>query len=456
MYPWLRGALDRNDAYNYWVLDLPAEPAQSPADNFTLPIASSVIVRAGYLLRTASITDCTLSLTGDINSTTSIEVVGGAPSGCSTLEFNGLQVASSQDQYGVLTGNVTYIAPMYTIPTLTDLEWKFIDSLPEIQSTYDDSAWSSADLSSSNNPRNLTTPTSLYASDYGYFTGNLLYRGHFTATGDEATLYLETQGGTAYGASVWLNSTLLGSWPGISIDANYNQTLALPSLTPGQPAVITVLLDTMGLEENGEVGTDEMKEPRGILAYALSGRPQSAITWKVTGNLGGEDYRDKARGPLNEGGLYAERQGYHLPNPPTADWTISSPTSGVGSAGVGFYTTNFNLSMPLGYDIPMSFNFANTTLDGSIPSEYRCQLYVNGYQFGKYVNNIGPQTSFPVPEGILNYHGINYIALSLWAFNASGAKVEEVELHPTALIQSGYGPVELSPMPAYTPRPGAY
>ena len=456
MYPWLRGALDRNDAYNYWVLDLPAEPAQSPAENFTLPTASSVIVRAGYLLRTASITDRTLSLTGDINSTTSIEVVGGAPSGCSTLKFNGLQVASSQDQYGVLTGNVTYIAPMYTIPTLTDLEWKFIDSLPEIQSTYDDSAWSSADLSTSNNPRNLTTPTSLYASDYGYFTGNLLYRGHFTATGDESTLYLETQGGTAYGASVWLNSTLLGSWPGNSIDANYNQTLALPTLTYGQPAVITVLLDTMGLEENGEVGTDEMKEPRGILTYALSGRPQSAITWKVTGNLGGEDYRDKARGPLNEGGLYAERQGYHLPNPPTADWTISSPTSGIGSAGVGFYTTNFNLSMPLGYDIPMSFTFANTTLDGSIPSEYRCQLYVNGYQFGKYVNNVGPQTSFPVPEGILNYYGINYIALSLWAFNASGAKIQEVDMQPTALIQSGYGPVELSPMPAYTPRPGAY
>ena len=72
------------------------------------------------------------------------------------------------------------------------------------------------------------------------------------------------------------------------------------------------------------------------------------------------------------------------------------------------------------------------------------------------VNNIGPQTSFPVPEGILNYHGVNYIALSLWSLDAGGAKVEGLQLISDTVIQSGFGPVELSPMPAYTPRPGAY
>ena len=72
------------------------------------------------------------------------------------------------------------------------------------------------------------------------------------------------------------------------------------------------------------------------------------------------------------------------------------------------------------------------------------------------MNHIGPQTSFPVPEGILNYHGTNYIALSLWAQAPGGAKVESLALEATAVIESGYGDVELAPMPAYRPRPDAY
>jgi hypothetical protein len=52
-------------------------------------------------------------------------------------------------------------------------------------------------------------------------------------------------------------------------------------------------MDNMGLDEDFTVGSDKMKNPRGILKYALSGRDQSAIT-KLTGNLGGEDYQDKA------------------------------------------------------------------------------------------------------------------------------------------------------------------
>ncbi|OCL10742.1 hypothetical protein AOQ84DRAFT_426268 [Glonium stellatum] len=38
-------------------------------------------------------------------------------------------------------------------------------------------------------------------------------------------------------------------------------------------------------------------------------------------------------------------------------------------------------------------------------------------------NNLGPQTAFPIPEGILNYRGSNTIALSLWAFDVNGAKL---------------------------------
>ena len=417
-------------------------------------------MQAGYLLRTASVKGNTISLTGDINCTTTIEVIGGSPAKDSVLIFNGKKVPTKTNHYGVVSGTVNYVAPKVALPTLSDLAWRAIDGLPGVQPGYDDSKWPNANIPYSNNTvRNLTTPTSLYGQDYGFSTGTLVFRGHFISTGVEKAITIETQGGTAYAAAIYLNSTFLGSWPGSSAQSNWNQTLTLPALKAGQEGIFTVLVDNMGLDEDFEVGADFNKNPRGILNYVLSGRPQSAITWKITGNLGGENYYDRTRGPLNEGGLYTERMGYHLPAPPTSEpgWTNAKPTEGISTSGMAFYTTSFNLSMPTDYDIPLSFVFTNTSSSSSSPLNFRCQLYVNGYQFGKYVNNIGPQTSFPVPEGILNYQGVNYVALSLWALDAWGARVQDLRLVMTAQVMSGFPrPVANSPMPVWVRRVGAY
>jgi len=57
--------------------------------------------------------------------------------------------------------------------------------------------------------------------------------------------------------------------------------------------------------------------------------------------------------------------------------------TGITEAGIAFYSTSFDLALPAGYDIPLSFVFANTTMNGTT-SDFRAQLFVNGYQFGKY------------------------------------------------------------------------
>ena len=440
-------------------MDLPSNAVSGNFSNATID-TSAAIVKAGYLLRTIEADGNTLALTGDLNATTAIEVIGGAPERLGCLKFNGKDLAFKQSRTGVVTANVEYVLPTFSVPDLSTIGWKTIDSLPEIQPGYDDSLWTTADLTYSNNTaRNLTTPTSTYASDYGYNTGNLLYRGHFTATGAESTIYLHTQGGSAFGMSAWLNSTFLGSFRGIDKASDANSTFTLPNIVAGNDYVITVLVDNMGLDENGQAGSSEMKNPRGVIDYDLSGRDKSDVTWKLTGNLGGEDYRDRTRGPLNEGGLYAERQGYHLPSAPISSWTSSAqgPATGISAPGVAFYATTFDLNLPVGYDIPIAIQFSNTTLtaNGTVPA-FRSQIYVNGYQFGKYVHNIGPQDVFPVPEGIWNYHGSNYVAVSLWALDAGGASVGNFSLVAGPVIQSGYGSVALSPMTGWTKRSGAY
>ncbi|RDW74825.1 beta-galactosidase-1 [Coleophoma cylindrospora] len=448
----------RNEAYKYWVMELEAE---APIGNYSSMSKSTVIIKAGYLLRSAAIVGDELRLMGDVNATTEIEIISVPHKETNTLYFNGKSTNTSKSPQGRLQATVKYEAPSITLPDFSQLQWKYLDSLPEISSTYDDSAWTPLTHPTTNNTLNLTTPTSLYASDYGYHTGSLIYRGHFIANGNESNFFINATGGIGFGYSIWLNSTFLSSWIGSSTNQTYWQTLSFPTtLKSGGAYTLTVLIDHMGQDEEAP-GTDAVKFPYGILDYALSGHSKLDLDWKMTGNLGGEQYYDPARGPRNEGAMYAERQGYHLPNPPSSGWKVSSLIQdGIVSAGVGFYTTSFDLHVPRGYDVPMSFVFKPKTnmnqIEAGTGQNYRCQLFVNGYQFGKYVNNLGPQTAFPVPEGILNYDGRNYIALTLWALDQEGCQLGGFELVPQMPVFSGYQRPAPAPQPIWMQRQGAY
>lgn len=443
--------LDRNSAYNYWTLPLSG--------------GSDVIVKAGYLMRTASESYGTLSLVGDFNQTTSVEVIG-APS-FSRLSINGKGCETSENRKtGVYSATVRFSKPKVNLPSLSSAKWYQIDSLPELKSSYSDAEWTAADHKTTNNThvKPLLTPTCLFSSDYGYHTGSVIYRGHFTSNGGESSLKLWTEGGSAFGMSAWLDDTFLGSFVGYDYAEDYNSTFKIPSSAchKGKESVLTVVVDNMGLDENYTPPQDQMKQPRGIIDYSLSGHQQSDVTWKLTGNLHGEDYVDKKRGPLNEGALYAERQGYHQPSPPVTSKGWSSvqggPLKGISAPGISFYTTSFDLDIPRGYDIPMSFVFNNGTQTDSSGRAvaYRAQLWVNGYQFGKYVHNVGPQDKYPVPEGILNYHGTNWVAVSLWAQEEGGAKLTGLDLVADAFILTGMEEVANSPMPKWQQRDGAY
>lgn len=374
--------VDRNTAYDYWVLPL-------LSNETALSKLSSFVASAGYLLRNATVDGATLSIVGDVNATTPLEIIAGAPANLSTLKFNDKEISFNQTSDGIVNAELEYTVPQIDMPALNLLPWKFHDSLPELQSNFDDSAWTKAQPFTRNTERNLTTPVSLYSGDYGYHSGSFLYRGHFRATGNETTFNVTAQGGTAFGFSAWLNNTHLGSWTGNSTAENRTDVFNLPALKAGSDYVLTILVDMMGYTMNYRAGDATlMKTPRGILDYSLAGRAADAISWKLTGNFGGEEYADKSRGPLNEGSMFAERQGWHLPYPPIDDWELRSPiTTGIEQPGVGFFVTNFTLDLPQGYDIPVAFVFGNATtgyVDNNRQQNFRVQLFVNGWQFGEF------------------------------------------------------------------------
>ncbi|OAA75382.1 Glycoside hydrolase, family 35 [Akanthomyces lecanii RCEF 1005] len=450
--------LDRNSAYNYWV---PVLPKGGSAYGSSVMNPETIIVNGGYLVRSASVDGRTVSIQADFNQTTPLEIIG-APNGASKLSINGKATSFKKTSVGTWLSKPSIAFPTVKLPEPKSFDWYAIDSLPEIQSSYDDSRWTKANHTTTTNPKGtpLRTPVSLYGSDYGFNTGNMLFRGTFTATGVEDQLVLTTSGGEAYAVSAWINQTFIGSFDGNKDWDTVIVTHSFPKLHANASYILTVVMDSLGFNENLTPGSDDMKAPRGILDYKLQSSSSSSnstiatpITgWRIAGNLGGEDYKDKFRGPLNEGGLFFERNGYHQPSPPLEAFTKAAPFDGTTKEGITYYTAKFDLDLPADeYDIPVAFRFDN----GTTPT-YRALLYVNGFQYGKYISNIGPQTEFPVPEGILNYNGENWLGVSVWALDADGAKVPGLSLVSRPPVLTSRNKVDLVDGPSYTKRDDAF
>ncbi|KAH7102986.1 glycoside hydrolase family 35 protein [Auriculariales sp. MPI-PUGE-AT-0066] len=424
--------VDRDNAYQFWNVYVPGTGAYA---HFSTK--NPILIKGGYFVRGATVAGGVLSITGDLDGTSSLEIIAPATDS-KVITFNGARLQTRKTAYGSIVASVAVNLPSLSLPTLSTVTWKVANSLPEISATYDDSKWVVANHTTTNNPTKPDTPVVLYANDYGFHTGNLLWRAHFTALGGE----------TGFVAN------FIGSWEGDALTWVYKKTLEFSApLNKGEAHVITILQDHMGYDQNWWAASEQFKAPRGIFEYSFVGNTETTVTtWKVTGNLGGESYIDKARGPLNEGGLYAERQGWHLPGFDDSKWKVGDPNRGFSSPGVSLYRTKFNLNVPSGLDYPISVQITNSTIN----PHYRAQIYVNGYQFGKYVNSIGPQKSFPIPEGILNYQGSNTLAVSVWALDAAGASITDIALKITKKVKSSKPRVKNMDLSGWKRRPGAY
>ncbi|KAH9849470.1 glycoside hydrolase superfamily [Lenzites betulinus] len=415
---------------------------------------TTVLVGGPYLVRNASITqvgsNAVLALRGDLNASVPLTIV--APEGVRSVTWNGKEIQVRDVGRGMLEGQLTVSSKLREVEVPKLGAWKFADSLPEIKDSFDDSEWVIADHTSTN----ITIVPAfgdgrvLYGCDYGFCENNIFWRGHFNATGSEQGANLTINGGTAFAASVWLNDVFLESVSDISAKGEANAFFAFPpsALKAQNDNVLTVLQDHMGNDEGSN-----QKSDRGIRGFELVGGVGAFSTWKVQGKLGGySGYPDKVRGVLNEGGLFAEREGWHLPGFQTAsaNFTARELSAGLpnGSAGVGFFTTIVKLDVPHDLDASFSLEF-----DGGEPypgTPYRALLFVNGWKFGKRIGNLGPQARFPAPPGILDHHGTNTIGVALWV-------TDNVSVHPTlelvldGVVDGGVGSIATN-NPDWQPR----
>ncbi|KZT12288.1 glycoside hydrolase family 35 protein [Laetiporus sulphureus 93-53] len=418
-------------AATYWAPVIPSTTATSFENYWQFGSNSTILVGGPYLVRNASLSSGHLALRGDLNKSIILTVV--APEEVTSISWNGVEVDAVNIADGILSGNLTISSSLKSITVPSLAGWRYADSLPEVLSNFSDADWIIANHTTTN-----ITPGPLYGDgrvlfgcDYGFCENIVLWRGHFNGTGSETSANLTINGGDAFAGSVWINDRFINStW-----DVSAEQTTALytfpeESVRIEEDNVITVIQDGMGNDEN----PDE-KSPRGIPGFLLTGG--SFTEWKVQGKMGGyTNYPDKVRGVLNEGGLYGEREGWHLPGYDTSSWEERDLSDGLpsGGAGVGFFVTTFDLSIPEGTDVLISFQF--DTMD----QPYRATLFVNGWNYGKRVANIGPQSKFPVHQGLLDYSGTNTVAVALWALQDTAVS-PTLELVVDTVIEGGVGEI---------------
>lgn len=390
---------DKPTAETFWTLDTASGP---------------VLVRGTHLLRTAATCDGgrNLALTGDNGTDPGIEVFTSARS----VTWNGRAVHTTVSPTGSLVGTVPTAAPI-ALPALTG--WKYQPESPEAQPGFNDSGWIVADKTSTYSVTGTGSLPVLYADDYGFHTGSTWYRGRFRYSAAATGVHLVSDsGGGAQAFSAWLNGVFLGS----STTGSGDFTFPAGALHQTGDNILSVLTVNMGHEEDYN-STNNNTSARGLTSASLIGSPLTSVTWRLQGVRGGEQEIDPVRGPLSTGGLYGERAGWPLPGFNDSTWKPVSLPTGNPTPGVGWYRTTVDLHLPKGQDTSLGL-----TITDDPSKQYRAEIYVNGWMIGNYVNYLGPQHSFPVPNGILKTNGRNTIAIAVWNLDGSTGGLGTVAL----------------------------
>ncbi|GAB7355385.1 hypothetical protein MBLNU459_g5906t1 [Dothideomycetes sp. NU459] len=419
---------DQPSAWTFWAAPTVSDPNVQPYEQ--------LFALGPYLVRGMAIRGDTVLVTGDNANATYIEVYVGDRT-VSTITWNGVELPTGWTSYGSMTASLEGVAGRdITLPTLTN--WRTADSLPEKARNYDDSSWTVCDKTTTLSPVQPLSLPVLFASDYGYYAGPKIYRGYFDDN-SAISVNLTAQNGLASGWSAWLNGKLVGYDEGNAKQTGSSALLDFSTATLyDTDNVLTVLVDYTGHDETS-TGPSGAENPRGLLGavlYGPSGETQNFTTWKIAGNAGGPTNIDPVRGPLNEGGLHGERLGWHLPGFAAlgSEWSWGGPAQGLAASGVAWYISTFTLALDADLDVPLGVELGAPA--GTVAS---AMLYVNGYQYGKFIPQIGPQTRFPIPPGVVNNAGENTLAIGLWAQSDAGASLDTVELFAYGAYESSFG-----------------
>jgi len=414
--------------------------------------AGRMLQFGGAMLRSAKLEGGILRLSGDTSEDSALELWGPA---FTSLSFNGVGLSATPQPDGSMRTGVVKGPEAFALPDLAKLAWtRRMDSL-DAQPAFDDSAWIKADNRASA-AQTWTLPErgqpTLAMSDYGFHHGDVWYRGHVDIKDMKANqLDLFYGGGGGGMIQVWVDGRFLGQQD-LDTGRQFPETtdsikFSFKDLAPGKHVIAVMVRNN---SHNWDLMADDAhREARGLISASLGSkggrRFAVPIEWRIQGNRGGEDIADKLRGPLNNGGLYGEREGWHLPSGADAGagWQAAGPGDAPPAPGTYWLRTQVRLDLPRGHDIQLGLAFGDTSQPRS-DRENRALIFVNGWNMGQFIAHIGPQRVFVIPPGILDPNGENTIALAVTTDGKKENALEPVKLVTLRAVRGGV-PLEVMP-----------
>jgi hypothetical protein len=414
--------------------------------------AGQVLQLTPALVRSATLAGGKLALTGDTSAASAIEIWGPK---FSTASFNGEALSLSAQPDGSFKSNALAGPAAVKLPDLASLPWTRRADSPEAQPGFDDAGWIKADNRASA-AQTWTMPErgqpTLAMSDYGFHHGDVWYRGHVDIA-DAKTNQLElfVGAGGAGMVQVWIDGRFVGQHE-MDTGRSFPETtdsvkLSLGDVKPGKHVIAVMVRNN---SHNWNLMADDYhREARGLISASLTSKGGKRfgvpIAWRIQGRRGDETLTDVARGPLNNGGLYGEREGWHLPSAGKGGWTAAKPTDAPPAAGTYWMKTSFDLDLPKGHDVQLGLAFGDTSKPRS-DRENRALIFVNGWNMGQFIAHIGPQRTFVIPPGILDPNGRNTIALAVTTDGRKENALEPVKLVNLRTARGGV-PLELVATP---------
>ncbi|MBQ0830208.1 glycoside hydrolase family 35 protein [Streptomyces tagetis] len=396
--------------------------------------SGALLVQGPELLREAVVDGATLRLTGDTVDECPLEVW--APRGVTGVTWNGRPVRTTAGRAGSL--RALHPLPGVREPELPALDdWRRRAENPESAPDHDDARWTVADrrTSASSTPVPGEQPV-LFAEEYGFWHGDVWYRGRLLGAAGLEWVSLAHRAGPRGLVMAWLDGEPLGvhHTEGAGITT---ARFALPGklrerllAAPGTP-VLAVLVRRTRDPEEGPGGADG--RTAGGLVSAAFGGVSPEVRWRVRG----QSAPDPVRGPLNTGGLYGEREGWHLPGHDDGGWEPVAAPRAEPRQGVAWYRTVFRLDVPPEVDASPAL-----VLDGVSGS--RVQVFLNGWNLGEYGED---GRGLVLPGGVLRTRAAaNTLALAVLSDGSAAAAPGSARLVPRGVAAGGV-PVTRVPAP---------
>ncbi|MEU4658277.1 beta-galactosidase [Streptomyces sp. NPDC023723] len=376
--------------------------------------SGSFLVYGPALLRDVTTEGATAHLTGDVRGATGLEVWG--PKGLASVTWNGTARRVNVSRAGSLTIEGMLPAASQVAPPALD-GWRRRTGNPESAPDFDDTDWTRADRTESHGP--TPVPPSgpvLFADDYGCYYGDVWYRARLTGAAGLTSVTLSHRTGPDGMVLAWLDGEPLGGGRGTA--GEQETVLELPGrlrerFTDRAAGAVLAVLVRPGPH-------DDRKTARGLTAAGFAGAAPRAA-WRIRGAAA----PDPVRGPFNNGGLYGEREGWHLPGLDDRDWAAAESTRAGRRQGETWFRTGFRPEVPAGVDA----SFGLVLEDGDEDRAYRAQIFLNGWNVGQYANDVaGAQHTFVLPNGILRPRAANTLALAVLSQGTAEAGPRTVRL----------------------------